>query len=505
MPDTSSPPSFNLIEERWLPVTSLAAEPRLASLRELLREPAAYRGLSTTVPTEFLALHRLLLAICHRAIGPGDLYQRSNLLQAWPSHQIMAYLDRWSERFDLFHPDRPFMQIAALRGVDSLSPKPWTNLAFDRSSGNTKLLFDHSMDDAPGSIDPVQAAQVLLAHLQFVPGGLVKALRTSGTRGAACAFQVVMPLGRNLQETLALSLCPQAKSEHAQDLPPWETEPPEIATLHAPPEMVALGPAQRYTWLSRAVLLQPGTDGTVSSALYAEGLELSESPVPDPMVAMVTGKDAALHPLYLDVDRAFWRDLYALSGESGSTPPRVIASAIELRAMQDDYSPLELATGGLLPDKAKIVLWRLEERRVSPVLLQAEGVVASRMDAAIQRAQQVGQSLYGALTDLCREWLAQGADRQPAPADVKALMRQLDGLSRYWAGLESRFWALADRLGQGEDPDRCLLDWHLDVRDSARDCWQVVSELLGRDGRSLAAQAKAAPLLRFTLKKALEN
>lgn len=100
MPDTSSPPSFNLIEERWLPVTSLAAEPRLASLRELLREPAAYRGLSTTVPTEFLALHRLLLAICHRAIGPGDLYQRSNLLQAWPSHQIMAYLDRWSERFD---------------------------------------------------------------------------------------------------------------------------------------------------------------------------------------------------------------------------------------------------------------------------------------------------------------------------------------------------------------------------------------------------------------------
>ena len=122
---------------------------------------------------------------------------------------------------------------------------------------------------------------------------------------------------------------------------------PEIATLHAPPEMVALGPAQRYTWLSRAVLLQPGTGGTVSSALYAEGLELSESPVPDPMVAMVTGKDAALHPLYLDVDRAFWRDLYALSGESGSTPPRVIASAIELRAMQDDYSPLELATCGL--------------------------------------------------------------------------------------------------------------------------------------------------------------
>jgi hypothetical protein len=256
---------------------------------------------------------------------------------------------------------------------------------------------------------------------------------------------------------------------------------------------------------SRAVLLQHDLDGMVTSTLYAEGLELSDSPVPDPMVAMMVGKDAAVHPLHLDVGRAFWRDLYALTGESGSTPPRVISNAVELRALKDDYTPIDLAAGGLLPDKAKIILWRLEERRVFPSLLQSGSVIASRLEAAIQRAQVVGNKLDDALLDLCHEWLVQGSSRQPKDADIKALAQQLGGLSRYWADLEARFWALADRLGRGEDPDRCLLDWHVEVRDSARNCWQVVSQLLGIDGRSLAAEAKSSAQFHFALKMALKN
>jgi CRISPR system Cascade subunit CasA len=219
------------------------------------------------------------------------------------------------------------------------------------------------------------------------------------------------------------------------------------------------------------------------------------------MSTMVPGKES-LHPVYLDVERAFWRDLSALAGEGGASPPRVISHAIEIRAVRGDYSPLELAAGGLLPDQAKIVLWRLEERRVSPSILQPGSLIAGRLDAAVKRAQEVSQTLYGAMMDLCREWLSLGSDRSPAEGDVKALVRELNGLARYWAELEVRFWTFADRLGRGDPPDECLSAWHQDIRITTLHCWNVAAKLLGDDARALAAQAKASSRLNMAVAKA---
>jgi CRISPR system Cascade subunit CasA len=492
---------FNLVDHFWLPVTDLEGNAHLVSLQEALCSPQKYRGLNSANPVEFFALWRTLLAICHRAIGPGNFEQRLLLSDTWPSQKIREYLSTWHARFDLFDPARPFMQVPGL-ATASLEPKAWTQIALDRSSGNTKLLFDHSLDEAPGEIEAPDATRLLLGHLQFTPGGLVKALRISGTRGAACALQVVLPMGETLQETLALGLIPQSAEDHARDLPPWESEPPSLEVLRSPPALVAQGPAQRYTWLSRAVLLLPNAHGRVSNLLYAEGLSLIEDPVPDPMVALVPSKEAA-QPVVLDVDRAFWRDLHALTGESGSTPPRVVEHAISLRAAVDDYEPIGLAAGGLLPDQAKIVLWRLEERRVSPAVLRTVGG-AARVDAATRRAQEVSQAMFGVFMDLCRNWIQQTGDRTPAEADVKNLLRQLNGISSYWVELEPCFWRFVSELGRGEAPDKCLQDWYEDIRSACETAWRGALTLLGTDGRALAAQAQSVGKLRLAQRKAVQ-
>lgn len=501
MPDPQ-PNGFNLIERPWIPVQPLSGPHRLASLAELLANPGAFVGLATTIPTEFFALHRLLLAICHRAIGPGDADARADLLTSWPREQVLRYLDRWREHFDLFHPERPFMQVPELRTVPTLTSKPWTVLALDRASGNTKLLFDHSLDDQPDPLVPDAAARMLVAHLQFTPGGLVKALRTSGSQGPACVLQLVLPLGDTMQQTLALGLLPQAPSDHTKDLPPWETEPPAIETLRGDAKALAMGPAQRYTWLTRAVLLRPTSDAGPISALYAEGLSLADDPIPDPMAAQIRGKEGLLYPLRLDLDRAFWRDLHALTGEGGAVPPASVTHAVSMQTARDIYDPLNLAAGGLLPDQAKIDLWRLETRRITPALLQPTSNAISQLDWALASAQRVSQALQTALNAMCMRWLGQGG-RTHTKSDATALMRQLNGAGHYWGALESPFWAFADRLGQQQPPDVCMHDWQQQVRAAAHAAWNTSSRLLGADSRGLAAQAQAAPIFQSALAQAL--
>lgn len=486
------PMRFSLLTEPWLPLITHGGAYGFVSLRDALLHPAKWRGVGTTNPIQVLSLYRLLLAICHRGIGPGDLEDRAALLDDWPSQQLGAYLEHWAERFDLFHPDYPFLQVPGLAEA-GLKPIPWTRLAPDRSSGAERLLWDRSLDHTPKPITPAQAAVALVAHLQFTPGGLVRALRYSGGQGLACGSLLTIPTGNTLQETLALSLVPQNHDDHKSDLASWEKPPPTIEALRKPVATIPTGPADRYTWLSRAVFLPP--EDAITHLFYGAGLAPAESPRPDPMAAMVIGKKGAF-PLKLREDRAMWRDFYALTGYKGSTPPKTIDTAAAIRDIaQDEDDSVTLLAGGLLPDQAKIVLWRLEERCISPRLLVAQGDAVTVANEALKLAESAGGQLQKALFALCSAWLQNGGERSPATADVKDLLNSTQVMAYYWATLEPSFWGLVYDLGQGEDGGRVLATWKdilrrvvLQVRDRARDA-------LGSDGRALAAAGRAGKAL----------
>ena len=489
---------FSLLTEPWIPLIANDGVLVLGSLQDALLHPAKWRGIGTTNPIEILALYRLLLAICHRGIGPGNLEDRAALLDNWPSQQLEAYLEHWAERFDLFHPEHPFLQVPNLVEAD-LKPIPWTRLAPDRSSGAKRLLWDRSQDAYPEAITPAQAAVALVAHLQFAPGGLVRALRRSGGQGMACGPILIMPTGGKLQETLTLSLVPQSTDEHQQDLASWEKLPPTIEVLKSDPETttVPTGPADRYTWLSRAVWLQPGD--TITHLFYGTGLRPAESPASDPMVAMVSGKKG-MFPLKLSESRAMWRDFHALIGDRGSQPPETVNTAVEIRADRGNDDPIPLLAGGLLPDQAKIVLWRLEERRISPKLLTAQGDAVGLTNEALKLAESAGGQLQKALFALCSAWLQNGGERSPATADVKDLLNSTQVMPHYWAELETEFWKLVDDLGQGVDGHQVLVAWKDTLRRVVWQVWDRSKDALGSDGRALAAAGRVGKALGKVLK-----
>jgi CRISPR system Cascade subunit CasA len=488
---------FDLIDQPWIPVTSAASDRSFASLRALLEYPERWRGIETANPVECLALYRLLLAICHRAIGPGDRSQRLSALESWPRAALAGYLDRWKPAFDLFDADRPFMQAPALRTANELRPSPWTRLAFDRASGNVKRLWDHSRDAAPTPLDFASAARVLVAHLQFTPGGLVKALRTSGTAGPGASLLLSMPLGRNLAETLALCLIPQTAAEFAGDLPAWEAPAPGIGMLKAGAQVVPPGPAARYTWLSRAVLYLPD-HGTVSRALFAEGIALAAAPVPDPMSATMTVKGEQRN-LLIREDRALWRDFHALAGAAGGKQPAVVENAAALRLAHDNYDPIDLLAGGLQPDQMKLILWRLEERRISPRLLERGGQVLAALESGVQLAEAAGNGFFAALGRMASGWLHQGSDNPPSQAAVSEVRNRTHAMPRFWGSLEPAYWRFVSRLSAGANPETCLDEWRADLQSSLRSAWTQATEALGSDGRALAAAASAHRHLATTI------
>ena len=482
--------TFSLLREPWIPLLNHDGTRAFGSLHDALLRPAEWRGIGTTNPVEALALYRLLLAICHRAIGPGDPEQRATLLEDWPSQKLENYLEHWAEQFDLFHPKHPFLQVAGLESA-KLKPVPWTRLAPDRASGSERLLWDHSLHTAPEAITPAQAAVALVAHLQFTPGGLIRALRSSGEQGPACGLLLTVPMGSTLQETLALSLVPQSPGDHRSDLASWEKPAPTIEALKTKMSAteVPMGPADRYTWLSRALLFSPGT--SITHLFYGAGLAPADSPMPDPMSATVNGKKGPF-PLKLREDRAMWRDFHALTVNNSSVRPETVRTADEIREIQGEYDPIMFLAGGLLPDQAKIVLWRLEERRISPRLLTAQGNAVRVANDILKLAESTGRQMQKALFALCSTWLQNGGERSPAGSDVSSLLKSTQAMPHYWAVLEPEFWKLMDQLGQDEDGHQVLEDWRTTLRQAVDQAWDQAKSSLGDDGRALLAAGRSS-------------
>jgi CRISPR system Cascade subunit CasA len=175
---------FDLVDEPWLPCLMTDGGTRELGLRQVLLDAHLMRELSLDVPTQFPPVLRLLLAIVHRALrqpgtsgGPRSTEAWEHLwaLGALPGGPISRYLDEHRDRFQLFHPAAPFMQVAELRTA-SAEAKPITQLIPFAATGNNAPLFSAARDADPPSLTCAEAARWLL-H--------VHAWDTSGTKTGA--------------------------------------------------------------------------------------------------------------------------------------------------------------------------------------------------------------------------------------------------------------------------------------------------------------------------------
>jgi len=554
-------PSFNLVDEKWLPVVRRGpVRQEFLGLRDVLRKARECAGLLGATPPETAALYRLLLAVLYRAF-PLETGEARDYEEHWrilwnrgafDAKRLDEYLEVWLGRFDLFHPERPFYQDARLqRSLESVS-----SLLPHAASGADATLFDHSVknlrnrkSEEPESwtmtLTPAEAARALV---------MIHAYGPAGTKGrelqfklGPCANGLLFFLeGDTLFETLMLNLCdPDLRSyrlpARPDDRPAWEMDDPYEEHPNRP-----LGYIDYLTWQNRRVLLQPETSNgriVVRKMMYAPGLSVgtaTQESGGEPVTNSVFNpqmhwrastqasrssrgsKEKRSHyPVRLEPGKALWRDAEVLlrlppdESKGRDKPPRCLAwvegLVPSLLPIERVYRYLAFGAAGER-GKDKTYYYRMEVMPLPLAYLKSEELL-SRLSQGLRAARTAGRALESsfpsAIYTLARlvvrpttgdDELAQA----PSGDEGKSIVRLADSWSverHYWSQLELHFHQLVENLSR--ESEQALAQWLRQVRRLAWESFEQAEDYAGHGLRGQRAVARARDQFHADLARAL--
>ncbi|ATL66771.1 type I-E CRISPR-associated protein Cse1/CasA [Nocardia terpenica] len=356
---------FDLLEQPWIQATDLDGNPRELSLRDIFHRAPELTALAGEVPTQSFATLRLLLAVLRRSLADcagapeeiwDSLWNNGSRSRGLPFGEIDEYLTKHRNRFRLFDPSVPFMQVADLRtqtdAVGSLD-----RLIADVPNGDK--YFTTRAGLAVERIDFAEAARWLVHAHAFDPSGIktgaVGDRRVKNNKGYpigvawAGGLGGVFVEGATLAETLLLNLvlrAPDGNRFRDDDLPVWERAPDTAAQRK---ETIPTGPVDLFTWQSRRIRLVHNSSHVTGVVLCnGDALEPFNRQAIEPMTGwryseIQTKKSGQPrhYPVSHDPQRALWRGLTALVGEIANPSPatgRAIAPGVAewIRYLIDD-------------------------------------------------------------------------------------------------------------------------------------------------------------------------
>lgn len=217
---------FNLLDEPWIIVKTKTNETKTWSILELFEHAHEAQELAGELPTQDIAIMRLLLAIMHSAFVTEKIETVDDAIDLWTDlweerkfrfDEIKAYLEPYHDRFWLFHPTQPFYQSAhikqnmdaykAAKGKKVSSEIKWKTVArlvgdlFQ--SDNAPRLFPVRTGEAQDCLTYAEAARWLL-HLNGFDDDSAKMPTPKGV-GYLGQLGLIYAKGRNLFETLMLN------------------------------------------------------------------------------------------------------------------------------------------------------------------------------------------------------------------------------------------------------------------------------------------------------------
>lgn len=454
---------MNVAFNPWIPVVTMEGKRKLTSLAEVFIDGEKFADLAVR-PHERVSLMRLFLCIAHAALdGPKDYKEWCEVPKRLPD-AAQNYLKEWKDSFELFHPEKPWLQVAELKSKpmlegnqdDSTGWTPVSKLNFAFATGNTSTLFDHdgvTPEERQISLD--EAIISIVAYQCFSVGGLIGQVFWNGQRcgeladvrkengpvkssdGPCVPSSMLhgMLRGESLSSTIQLNIPSYTDIRISYPgvgigRPVWEKRPTSLAGCpnieNATETYVG-----RLVPLTRVIRFHPSGQRILLGNGFTYKSFVNGFPQ-EPTATVITKDDKRLLLSYRP-SKAIWRELAAIVVKrraDGAGGP------LALRSIQDGKG-CDLVVSALARDKATILDAVESVFAVPQQLLSSDG--AGSYEAEVKKAESLGSRLGWALENYRKEVDPGWEGRVKAAGTSKGkLKNKLHSLAtiHYWTTIE---------------------------------------------------------------------
>lgn len=499
---------FNLLDEPWIRVMTEDCTVVERSLMQVLLNSHQYQRLADELPTQDVALLRLLLAILQTVFyrvdpeGEDDpIEDRAAAIRRWqalwnagrfPVQLIRTYLETWKDRFWLFHPEHPFYQVpAAAVGTKFKASKLNGELS---ESAHKMRLFPLRDGEEKETLSYAEAARWLVTLIGFDDSASTKKETGTGTGWLGDRVNVYA-IGENLFETLMLNLVflKDGRYVWAENMPAWEQ--PTMTTAKKREIPLPDNQAELLTLQSRRLILSreenrvTGFSSTGGDFFGKEGRVNAFSEQMTLWRAGKTPKNAVPQfvPASVDPWRQMWRDFEVILGRREDTHiPGVVAWLTELR--RKNVIPrkyVHIASVGVTYDSKKGSIADIisDHLDFQMSLLDAAGELwIVLVGGEIHLIDKVARAL-GALAEGL--YLAQGGQLDGAGKKARQSQRD-EGMRLLYAAVDLPFREWLAHIGAQHGDDE-------NTRAQEQQCWRsIVFRIADNLGREMVRDAGTA-------------
>ena len=485
---------MNVAFDKWIPVVTSDGKPVLASLLEVMTEGHRFADFSVR-PHERVSLMRLFLCVAHAALdGPQDYDAWCAVPKRLPT-AALAYLKKWKESFDLFHPNKPWLQVAEIsRGPERKADEeedwsPVSKLGFFLATGANTTLFDHEGSNNDGRVIPLHDTVLSLLSFQcFSVGGLISqvvwdGVKTSKSSKDAPCVPASMAHGLLRGEHLFASIhlnMPTYDDVHRSygvgdvGRPVWEQPPRSFKDQEAVANATTTY-VGRLVPLTRIIRLR--TDG--QRMLLGDGLvypSFADGFAPEPTATVVIRtKDKKQERALLSYrpSRALWRELGAIvvrrSGDGMGGP-------LSLKALQEGQA-CDLVVVALARDQATIVDTTESVFHIPPRLRSEEGVgtYTREIQVAEDRARLLGWAVETYREEIDGGWEGRLKGAGASKGELRSRLHAR-ALTHFWTAVEKNLGLLmthVESIGSDRAPPT-LEAWRKMLFTSACEAFQTI-------------------------------
>lgn len=481
-PNLNTNPTFSTIDEPWITVALRDGSTDELSLLGCFERATEIRAVVGDIPTQAFALVRLLLAIIHRSLPtldhPYDNWRELWSAPALPVEWIRDYLHEHAQRFDLLHPETPFLQVADLRTQK------------DEPGGLERLVADYPPNEqyftmrGGGAIETISFAEaarwVVHAQAYDVSGihpGAVGDPRVKGGKGYPLGTSWTGELGGillegpTLKDTLLLNLV--LDGPRNEDTAVWERAP-LTSLVEDRPRPGPLGRADILTWPSRRIrLFHDGEKVTGALVCYGDVLRPQNRFAHETMTAWRRSANqekslggVVYMPIRHDPARALWRGLggllprHSVVEGDATVPPgtlRWLDALQEDGMLAADY-PLRVHSYGVAYGTQSSVIDEIVDDAVDMqvVVLSSEG---RELAATIVDLVDATRRAVDALGQLASNLAVAAGGESPGVRDRarEQAYFELDEPFRHWLAAVAPGDSVDDQVGRWSDSARRIL------------------------------------------------